>query len=129
MTTYFEMPPNLAYADVPLNHADGTVHLRVERNGEDWEGRTVYYYSITGPGLWHVEYDDLRTGVGVDDGPGAMLASLLAFLTACAESISYLPGGGGENSGLFPRDIAEWAAQHSDELTMLRLEIEGDDDE
>lgn len=129
MTTYSEMPPNLAYADVPLNHADGSVHLRVERNGEDWEGRTVYYYSITGTGLWCVEYDDLRTGVGMDDGPLAMLGTLLAFLTACAESISYLPGGGGENADLFPRDVAEWAAQHSDELAMLQFEIEGDDDE
>lgn len=129
MTTYFEMPPNLAYADVPLNHADGSVHLRVERNGQDWEGRTVYYYSITGAGLDHREYTDLRTGVGMDHGPGAMLATLLSFLTACAESISYLPGGGGENADLFPRDVAEWAAQHSDELTMLALEIEGGDDD
>lgn len=130
MTEHFEMPPNLAYVDVPLNHADGTVHLRVERNGQDWERRTVYYYSITGSGLDHRKYDDLRTGVGMDPGPGEMLATLLSFLTACAESISYLPGGGGENANLFPRDVAEWAAQHSDELAMLRFEIEeGDVDE
>lgn len=124
MATYFEMPPNLAYADVPLNHADGTVHLRVERNGKDWERRTVYYYSITGSGLDHREYQDLCTGVGMDPGPLAMLATLLSFLTACAESYP-----DGENADLFPRDVAEWAAQHSDELSMLRFEIEGDDDE
>lgn len=125
MTTHFEMPPNLAYADVPLNHADGTVHLRVERNGQDWERRTVYYYSITGAGLDHRKYQDLHTGVGMDHGPGEMLATLLAFLTACAESYP-----DGENSDLFPRDVAEWAAQHSDELAMLQFEIEeGDDDE
>lgn len=124
MATYFEMPPNLAYADVPLNHADGTVHLRVERNGEDWEGRTVYYYSITGHGQDHRRYQDLHTGVGMDHGPLAMLGTLLSFLTACAESYP-----DGENADMFPPEVAEWAAQHSDELTMLALEIEGEDDE
>lgn len=124
MATFFEMPPNLAYADIPLNHADGTVHLRVERNGKDWERRTVYYYSITGSGLDHRKYQDLCTGVDMDPGPLAMLATLLSFLTACAESYP-----DGENADLFPPPVAEWAAQHSDELAMLRFEIEGDDDE
>lgn len=107
--------------------------VSVHRDGPDWEGRTAYTYEmvgVTSDGTFHHTGHDLRTGVGVDHGPGEMLATLLSFLTACAESISWIPGGDGENADLFPRDVAEWAAQHYDELTMLALEIEeGDDDE
>ena len=109
-----------AYTDVPLNHAPGQVEVRVTRNGTDHEGRAVYAVDITGPGVDYHRMQDLRTGVGSDPGPDGMLATLTSYLTACAESYP-----DGENADLFPPDVAEWAAQHSDEITMLGLEHGG----
>lgn len=44
--------------------------------------------------------------------------TLIAFLSAAAES-----GPDGENADLFSPATREWAEQHSDELTMLDLEL------
>jgi len=52
----------------------------------------------------------------------AMLESLLAFLGACAESLSY-GNGEGENASLFPRPVGEWALQYSDEIGILQIEL------
>jgi hypothetical protein len=56
-------------------------------------------------------------------------ASMLAFLGACAESRAYAARQrkdpmDGENSGLFPANVGEWAESVSDELAMLQIEIE-----
>lgn len=58
-----------------------------------------------------------------------MLASLLAFLSACAESRSYYDRSGqqrqrGDNADMFPDFVGEWAQQNSDELGILSMELE-----
>lgn len=55
-----------------------------------------------------------------------MLATLLTFLGAAAESYSYRQrtGRNGENEDLFPAPVVEWAYQNSDELSMLAMELE-----
>lgn len=53
-------------------------------------------------------------------------AAILSFLSACAESRAYAARTGrtGENADLWPENVGEWAESCSDELDMLRLEIE-----
>lgn len=56
-------------------------------------------------------------------------ASILAFLSACAESRNYAERRGkdaseGENSDLFPEFVGQWAQENSDEIDMIQLEIE-----
>lgn len=112
--------------EIPFNDGtQGAAVLDVTRMGEDLEGRTQYEYAINVGTVARMVADDLSTGVGMDHGPRAMMGTLLSFLSACAESVNY---GGGENSDLFAPAIAEWAAQHSDEITMAGLEIEGIED-
>lgn len=45
-----------------------------------------------------------------------MMATLLVFLSACAES--------GENSDLFPAIVRDWAEANQDEISMIAIEIE-----
>jgi hypothetical protein len=47
-------------------------------------------------------------------------------LDACGESYGYglRTGQSGENADLFPEQVAEWAYQNSDELSMLACELE-----
>ncbi len=59
------------------------------------------------------------------------LESLCSFLAAAAESYAYRIRSGKKydqnddsNEHLFPRRIVEWAHQHSDELSMLGIELE-----
>ena len=88
-------------------------------------GRTQYRWTIDLPdGSEHTGHD-LASGVG-----GGSLqqgfASLLSFLGACAESMAYKrrTGRGGENCGLFPPAVAEWADMNSDEIAMMAIEVE-----
>lgn len=55
-------------------------------------------------------------------------SAILSFLGACAESRAWAVRRGkdaseGENSGLFPEAVGQWAELHSDEIAMLDLEI------
>lgn len=55
-------------------------------------------------------------------------ASILSFLSACAESRSYAERHGkspmdGENSDLFPDHVGQWAQEFSDEISLLELDI------
>lgn len=101
---------------------DGLISIEYARSDRD--GRTVYRYHIDIPGH---EYSgtDLRSGCqggSLQDG----MESLLTFMGACGESYRYAmrTGRQGENTDLFPPAIAEWCYRHSDELSMLALEIE-----
>ena len=53
-------------------------------------------------------------------------AGLLAFLDACGESVNFTQRTGieGDNNDLFPPHVAEWAAANTDELSLVRLELE-----
>jgi len=88
-------------------------------------GRTRYAYHIDLPNKSEHTGDDLQSGAGgggLQDG----LESLLSFLSACGESVNYAQrtGRGGENAELFPTPVAEWAAAHTDELTLLEMELQ-----
>jgi hypothetical protein len=97
---------------------------------EGREGRTRYQFHIdiaddeNGQRVEHSD-DDLQSGCqggSLREG----LESLLSFLSACGESVNHATrtGRAGENADLFPPAIAEWAAQHSDEIAIAALEVE-----
>ena len=70
---------------------------------------------------------DFRPAPGSD--LQAQFGAILSFLSACAESRAYgLRRYGdamqGENSDLFPAHVGEWAEEMSNELDMLRFDIE-----
>lgn len=87
--------------------------------------RQGYRWTIDLPDGSEHSGDDLASGCGGGSLQSGF-ASLLSFLGACAESYSYRQRTGrqGENEDLFPPAAAEWAAQNSDEIDMLALEIE-----
>lgn len=89
------------------------------------EGRTQYECWIDLPDGSEHEVTDLRSGCqggSVREG----MTALLWFLGAAAESRQYRERTGrqGESEDLFPPAVVEWAAQYSDEISMLQLEIE-----
>ena len=97
----------------------GNATISLERAGRlDSRGAEVF--------RWFVDLDNREFS---DDefsgrqGIQGMLASLLCFLSAFAESWRYA-GAKGENASLFPVELAEWAMQNADELGMLQLELE-----
>ncbi len=91
------------------------------------EGRTRYRYYIDGP--WGgMTADDIQSGCqggSIREG----LSSLLSFLSAAGEALRYEDAHGCEpgedsNADLFPRNVTEFAAQYSDEISMAQLELE-----
>lgn len=103
-----------------LRIEDGVIQLEYSP-GPGREGRTRYRWTIDIP-AGEFSGDDLQSGAGgggLRDG----FESLLAFLDSAAESYRYR-GMEGENADLFPKPVVEWAYMHSDEICMLRLEIE-----
>jgi hypothetical protein len=101
---------------------DGSnVLVRRLSNYADHEGRFRYGYAILDAGHELLAVGtDIRTGVGGNDGPCTMLATLCGFLQAFAEAQGR-PGS--ENADLFPPDLAEWASAHSDELALVELRL------
>lgn len=82
----------------------------------DHYGKTVWH--------WYVDGDDLEASGDDLAGWGdhrEMMGGLLSFLSACGEGLSYQERTGceSENADLFPRDVAEWARDHANELEML----------
>lgn len=98
---------------------DGWISL--ERDGTTGDNRDRFRWYIDIP-AGEFTGNDLKSGCGGSSEQEAF-CSLLSFLTACAESWRHA-GTEGENSDLFPQAVAEWAAQNSDELSMLQCEIE-----
>lgn len=91
-----------------------------KRPGRD--GRTRYRYTIIRDGQPDITDDNLRSGCqggSLQEG----LESLCSYLGAFAESWNYA-GADGESADLFPTELAEWACEHSDEISMLGLELE-----
>jgi hypothetical protein len=98
--------------------------ISIEIIGRDPDGRHQYRYHIDTPENEHTG-EDLRSGCqggSIQDG----LESLLAFLSAAAESYSYTmrTGETGDCSDLFPSWVSEWAYENLTELEMLSCELE-----
>lgn len=75
--------------------------------------------------------DDFHPGAGSD--LQDQFGTILSFLSACAESRAYAfrrcgDAMQGENSDLFPAHVGEWAEEMSNELDMLRFDIEESDE-
>ena len=119
----------------------GGVEITVVAGDCDREGRTIFTYTLKGEGIDH-EASDLKSGCGsrstrhfkggkisrdaASRESRGGLASLLGFLSAAAEAYGYTMRTGREsdNAGLFPAEIAEWAYQNADEISMAAYEYE-----
>lgn len=104
--------------------AIGKAFVSIEYAGTTHDGRTKYRYHID-IGKKSYSGTDLASGVGggsLQEG----LSSLLSFLSAAGESYGHRmrTGRKGENEGLFKKPVVEWAYQHSDEISILGMEIE-----
>lgn len=99
----------------------GEATIAVECLGVDLaQGRRqLYRYTIT-TATWTHTAEDIRSGVGAEPDEEDAFQTLLAFLSACAESRAY--PGGGENSSLFPEDVGAWAEANSDAIALLGAE-------
>lgn len=87
---------------------------------EDGSGGYVvkYGWQVTDTTKGIVEGDD-TLHAGTDNGPVAMLGTLLAFLVACGEAYAHKmrePTSEPENLTLYPESMREWCYQWSDEL-------------
>lgn len=124
----FEISPSLK----PSLRIDGA-WVSLELTGKlSGDGRAIYRWEIILPDGSEHSGEDLKSGVGggnLIDG----FKSLLSFLGACAESMSYARhtrksepwNDPDSNASLFPREIAEWCDQAgSDAFAILELEIE-----
>lgn len=96
------------------------------RPGDDGQTYAAYHWQVNLPGEVHGATDIHGPLTGRDPGPKSMLGTLVVFLEAAAEAYAYeMRGGTSENRDLFPEPVTEWAYQHSDELAMLALDLEG----
>ena len=103
----------------------GPDFISIETNGQESNGRTRYVATFDIAGNEYQE-TDLRSGCqGGDEREG--MASLLSFLSAAAESYRYRGGftdNPDDSCTLFSRPVVEWAAQNSDDIGMLSIEME-----
>lgn len=118
-------PPFIITARLLAGVRVADAFISITFDGETSDGRARYRYYIDGPNFEH-EGNDLKSGVGGGSLVGGM-ESLLCFLGAAADSYAYrgeYTGDPDDNSSLFPEVVTVWAHQHSDEIDMLRFEIE-----
>lgn len=106
----------------------GNAFISMGQGPRNADGRTVYGCFIDLPDETEHEITDLRSGCQGGD-LQAGFVSLLAFLGAAAESYRYRKCdwaniGEDDNASLFPRAVTEWAYQISDEIELLRHDIE-----
>lgn len=87
------------------------------------EGRTRYRWYIDLDGH-EFTGDDLQSGASGGSLQSG-LESLLSFMSAFGESVSYQrrTGREGDNADLFPAGLADWADINSDELGLLASEL------
>lgn len=104
----------------------GDSHISIKFDGSTREGRTRFKYYIDSQTFEH-SASDLKSGCQGGSLESGM-ESLLSFLEAAAESYRYrgcvYTGDPDDNSSLFPKEVTEWAYQNSDQIGMVRLEIE-----
>ncbi len=95
--------------------------INLEHTGTNGEGRQTYRWLIETHD--HVELgqgDDLSSGVGDEPNFTSMMATLLSFLGAGAESYRYtMDGHTSDNADLFPPAVMEWAYINDDALGVL----------
>ncbi len=102
----------------------GGVWISIEwsdRPGDEYRCR--FQYHIDGP-AWSHSVDDLQSGNVRDVTLQSGLESLLSFLGACGESWDSDPEDRGDQSDLFPTDVAEWASENQDELSDFAFQLE-----
>ncbi len=102
----------------------GGAELSLEWERTSHDGRDVFRWTIDLDGA---EYSaaDLKSGCQ-GCSTQQMFGTFLAFLSACGEGVNYQSRTGREsdNADLFPPSVAEWAAAHTDELSLLCCELE-----
>lgn len=100
-------------------------YISLEHNKISSDNRNVWTYYIDNP-AWEYTASDLRSGCGGETLQKAM-ENLLGFLAAAGESYRTMEWT--EKTPIFfPEHVTAWAYQHSEELTMLRLELEENQD-
>jgi hypothetical protein len=111
-------------AAVKVGEEGGLLHVEPLRR--DSESQVVWRYVIEdGDRRVLDEGADLRSGAGDPVDPRKAMATLVAFLGAAADEYRVaLRSDGGENAGVFPPNVAEWAYVHEDELASLSLELD-----
>lgn len=90
------------------------------------DGRDVFRYYLDFPDE-SLDYsaNDIKSGCQGCSLQSAF-ATLLSFMSTCGEAMQYVmrTGRETENDDLFPPHIALWCEQHTDELSMLSMELE-----
>lgn len=101
----------------------GDAWISIEPTGREKAGRIVWTMYIDFADGTEFSCNDLSTFR--HDTQNA-LASCLSFLSACGEGYGYQlrTGRESDNADMFPANVAEWAYQNSDELSMLSMELE-----
>jgi hypothetical protein len=102
-----------------IDVGDATLSIEYS-DGYAGNGRNRFHYFIDSPDIEY-EGDDLTGIHGLQEG----LASLLAFLSAAAESYRYTMGGHeSDNADLFPPEVMRWAYHNADEIGMAEIDLE-----
>ena len=109
---------------------DGIITVR--DTGEcSHDGRPVYRWTVAlDSGQEWTNRDLCGPRMGPEPSEVEMLSTLLGFLSAALESREYheRTGTKTENEDLFPSALIDWAAPHSDEISMLCVELDPNDD-
>ena len=116
-------------SEISLRVGDATITVGYDGREYDnfSEYRPRYTYTITPDSLaWQYVGNDISGPVNGGIDVESAMASLLGFLSACAESRAY-GDGTGENATLFPEYVGQWAEQYSDEIDLAAYEIDPDD--
>jgi len=92
---------------------DGFISIEKTEKTEG-RGKPIWRWFVDIP-----EGEFTRDDLAGCEGHRGMMESMLAFLEAAAESYP-----DGENADLFPIPVVEWAQHNSDEICMIRTEIE-----
>jgi len=103
----------------------GGATISIERISITPDNRDRFQYFIDLIDGKQCSGDDLRSGCG-GGSIQSTFVSLLSFIDAFAEAHFYQLRSGrkSENADLFPTELAQWACENSDEISMIRLEIE-----
>ena len=98
------------------------------RSGKHNKPQWRYYLDFIGDEHIESHVDDDLHGHGDHR---KMLASLLSFMSACGEGIAYQERKGrqSENADLFPPHIGQWCRLHTDELSLIGMELDEQEQE